>query len=89
MASDRNSRAANFARFFSDAEGRGITLEEAIARTDKKRGPLLSKPIVENLIPEDVGHDQTWLGNLPMIPAEGSTKLAQWVDFARPHEGPH
>ena len=90
MASDHNSRANNFARFFSVAEDRGITFEEAIVRTkDKKRGPLLSQPIVKNLMPEDVGPDQTWLGNLPMIPAEGSTKLAQWVDFVHPYEGPH
>ena len=90
MASDHNSRANNFDRFFSVAEDRGITLEEATARTkDKKRGPLLSQPIVKNFMPEDVGPDQTWLGNLPMIPAEGSTKLAQWVDFVHPYEGPH
>ncbi|CAK0816294.1 unnamed protein product [Prorocentrum cordatum] len=89
MASARNSRADSFARFFSVPDDRGITFEEAIVRTkDKKRGPLLSQPIVKNLMPEDFGPDQTWLGNFPMVPAGGSTKLAQWMDFVHPYEGP-
>ena len=50
MAGGQHSRADNFARFFSVAEDRGITFEEAIVRTkDKKRGPLLSQPIAKNL----------------------------------------
>jgi len=76
MASAHNSRATCFARFFDVPEDRGITFEEAIVRTkDKKRGPLLPQPIVKNLLPEEIGPDQAWVGNLPMIPAEGSARI--------------
>ena len=54
MASGHNSRATNFARFFSVAEDRGITFEEAIVRTkDKKRDQMCCERFCANTKSKD------------------------------------